>query len=246
MQNLITKGFDGPKGLKAVFSFRPGTADENTILATYKEDEYGFVNFQPQAGDAMIDAGGYVGSTAILYAQLFPEARIFCLEPLPENVEIIRKNIEANHLGERIILIERALWGNSTDKIKVHYRDSSTVGAVHRFVGSAFPDYHETVSTETAEVQTISLDDIIRDQYIRNVRLLKMDIEGSEFEVLRGLSEENLLKIQTMVGEYHNVKRNDGSFARHALYELCKYRFANHSKGPDTDTWGPFLFERID
>ncbi len=244
MQNLITEGFDGPNGLHAVFSFRPNTADRNTILATYKEDEYNFQSFPPLAGEDMIDAGGYVGSTAILYAQLYPEARIFCVEPLPENIEIIRKNIDQNHLEGRITLIERALWSNSTEKIKIHYRDNSDVGAVHRFVGSAFPAYHETVSPEGFEADSLSLAGLLALYKIEHVRLLKMDIEGAEYEALKALTVPDLVKIQTIVGEYHNINPATESVPRTLLHSLVYRNFDNVSKGAEVPTWGSFLFER--
>ncbi len=244
MQNLISKSFDGPNGMHAVFFFRPNTADENTILATYKEDEYGFVNFKPAPGDAMIDAGGYVGSTAILYAQLYPEARIFCVEPLPENIEIIKKNIEVNKLGNRITLLENALWSVSGVLIPIFYRDKSTVGAVHKFVGSAFPNYHESVSKDASSAFSISLPHIMEQNKIDRVRLLKMDIEGSEYEALAGLPEIYLKKIQTMVGEYHNIHPESEEVPRSALYSLVAHFFVNQSKGEELKTWGSFLFER--
>jgi FkbM family methyltransferase len=243
MQNLISKGFDGPNGVHAVFFFRPGIADENTILATYKEDEYGFVGFKPSPGEAMIDAGGYVGSTAILYAQLYPEARIFCVEPLPENIEIIKKNIETNHLEDRITLIQKALWSVSGASIPIFYRDQSTVGAVHKFVGSAFPNYHETVSKDSASALSISLPEIMELFKIARVRLLKMDIEGAEYEALGGCPESYLRQIQTMVGEYHNIHPGIEGVPRSALYSLVTHFFTNESKGAELVTWGSFLFE---
>ncbi len=244
MQNLIPKGFDGPQGVHAVFFFRPNTADENTILATYKEDEYGFVNFKPGPGDAMIDAGGYVGSTAILYAQLYPEARIFCVEPLPENIDIIKKNIAVNYLEDRITLIQKALWDVSGVSIPIFYSDQSTVGAVHKFVGSAFPNYHETVSKEYAIAFSISLPYSMEEYNIKRIRLLKMDIEGAEYEALSGLPESYLAKIQTMVGEYHNISPGVEKVPRTLLYNLVCKKFDDRSKGAEVPTWGSFLFER--
>jgi FkbM family methyltransferase len=244
MQNLVTESFSGPKGLNAVFSFRPNTADRNTILATYKEDEYDFKSMVPLDGDAMIDAGGYVGSTAILYAQLYPMARIFCVEPLPENLEIIRKNISQNKLWDRITLVEKALWSVSQKVIPIYYRDQSDVGAVHKFVGSAFPSYHETVSKDFASVETISLPDLIHAYKLGNIRVLKIDTEGAEYETLAGAPLDYLKRIQTIVGEYHNINPGKETVPRTALYSLVAHNFDNVSKGEEVPTWGSFLFER--
>ena len=244
MFDLIEKGFNGPKGVSASFVFRKDTADENTINATYKEDEYGFQNLPPDSIEGMIDAGGYVGSTAILYSQLFPQTKVICIEPLPENNDLIRKNIERNGLKDRIILIEAALWGSSEGKTKIFYRDSSTVGKVHKFVGSAIKQYHETVSEDGVEVRNVTLIDCMVRLGTPRVRVLKMDIEGSEYEVLRNLPEEWQKGIQTIVGEYHNIFPGEVGDPRTKLYQMLKNVFEDRSQSTETKTWGSFWFER--
>ena len=244
MFELKEKQYFGPNGITANFLLRRNTADENTITATYTEDEYKFAGFRPQPGDWMIDGGGYVGSTAILYAQLFPLAKIITIEPLPENADLIRKNIERNHLQDRIILIEGALWSVSGQKVKIYYRDTSEVGKVHKFVGSGFKQYHETVAEDHAEVNTVSLNDIITRYHIHRIRVLKMDIEGAEYEAVKGLSLSDKLMIQTMVGEYHNIFPGLVGDPRTQLYEPLKNIFDDKSPGPEVKTWGAFLFER--
>ncbi len=244
MFELIEKSFAGPNNLSANFIFRADTADENTINATYKEDEYKFQTMVPAAGDWMIDGGGYVGSTAILYAQLFPQAKIICVEPLPENVQLIKKNIERNGLSDRIILVPMAMWSVSGQLVKVYYRDTSTVGQVHRFVASAFKQYHETVAEENAQVLTVSLHNLIVEYDIGNIRFLKMDMEGAEYEALNTLFSEDLAKIQTMVGEYHNIFPNVVGDPRTLLFEPISSVFDDKSPGPEVKTWGAFLFER--
>ena len=93
MYELKIVDFYGPKGVIAKFFVRADTADECTCQATYRSDEYKFVNYPPAPGQWYIDAGGYIGTTAILYAQLYPQAKIIVIEPMPENLEMIRKNI---------------------------------------------------------------------------------------------------------------------------------------------------------
>jgi len=244
MQNLIEKHWDGPNGIHANFVYRYNTADENTINATYKEDEYNFLRFPPGPMEGMIDAGGYVGSTAILYAQLYPQCKVMCIEPLPENQEIIQKNIERNGLSGQITLIPAALWGTSEGKTKIYYRDQSTVGKVHKFVGSAIKQYHETVSEDFFEAQNISLVDIMVRMGSPRIRLLKMDVEGAEYEAVGGLPEEWQKGIQTIVGEYHNIFPGRVDDPRTQFYQPLKNIFWDRSESTELKTWGSFLFER--
>ena len=244
MQKLISKDFVGPKGVAAKFFFRQEIADECTIQATYKEDEYGFANLKPEPGDLMIDGGGYIGTTAILYAQLYPLARVICVEPMPENVEIIQKNIDTNKLNDRILLIQKALWGSSMKKVKVFYRDESKIGKAHKFIGSSYPDYHESVSKDYFEALTITIADIIKTGVSKQVRVLKLDVEGAEYEILANTIEEDQKKIQTIVGEYHNIRPEKITNPRSLLYNFVGDCFVDKSQGEEVKTWGSFLFER--
>jgi FkbM family methyltransferase len=244
MQLLLEKDFVSKAGVAAHFFYRPANADECTIQATYRDDEYNLQNFKPNPGDLMIDAGGYIGTTAILYAQLYPEAKVVTLEPLPENVEILRKNIEANKLGDRITILPHALWGELGNKIKVYYRDDSKIGLAHKFVGSSFPKYHESVSKQFVEAEALTLDQVMRSMNFNNVRLLKMDIEGAEFNVLANTELGTLAKIQSMVGEYHDIEPENKENARLKLYLLVTGKFENRSPGEGKTPWGPFYFER--
>jgi FkbM family methyltransferase len=244
MINLKSLDFFGPKETHAVFVFREGNADECTIQATYREDEYKFANYPPAPGQWMIDAGGYIGSTAILYAQLYPQAKVIVIEPLPENCELIKKNIENNGLQDRIILIEKALFNSNGEKIQIYYRDNSPIGVAHKFVGSSSTKYTESVGSKFWEAETITLEKIFNDYKIEFVRLLKMDLECSEYKALENVPENILKKIHTIKGEYHNPDKALIKYPRTALYNLVKNVFDDRSSEPETNFIGAFEFER--
>lgn len=244
MQNLISKDFKGPNGLSAVFCFRPDTADENTINATFRDDEYQFRKYQPAAGESMIDAGGYIGTTAILYALLYPETRVITIEPLPENLEILRKNIEVNNLSDRITVVEKALFLHSDYVVGIYYRDDSPVGVAHKFVGTTAKKYTESVGSRFYNAITITLARIFEENQIGNVRLLKMDIEASEYQALFGVPDDVLNRIQTITGEYHNPDQTQIKDPRTTLFRLVERMFIDKSVGPETQFIGSFLFER--
>ena len=44
----------------------------------------------------ILDLGAHIGLTAIYFARVFPKARIACVEPHPDNVRLLRKNLQAN------------------------------------------------------------------------------------------------------------------------------------------------------
>jgi FkbM family methyltransferase len=241
---MITEGFNGPNKIHATFTYRKNTADRNTILATFSEDEYHFTKYPAGKGEFMFDVGGYLGSTAILYALLNPKAKVIVFEPIPENVELIRTNIAQNKLGSRIKLIGKALWGKSGQRVRIYYRDATEFGGVHRFVGTAFKNQQQADSQNYVDVETTALKDIVDQFDIKKIRLVKLDCEGAEYAILKGLPHHIFMKIQTMTGEFHNPEMGNGEHAREKLFLLTQGEFENQSTGADTDTIGSFLFER--
>lgn len=238
------EAFDGPFGVKAQFCFRPDIADRNTILATFHEDEYNFVRYPAGPGEWYIDGGGYVGSTAILYALLNPKTPVLVIEPLPENQEIIMKNISINGLTNRVTLIKGALTDVPGQPVKIYYRDDSPVGKCHHFVGSGYPNYHETVSPNFTLASPILLDQLITEFSIDEIRLLKLDIEGGEYAALQSLGNLLLARIRTIVGEYHNVDPKNCLTPRTKLYKIVENTHQDFSVGAEVATWGSFLFEK--
>jgi hypothetical protein len=100
------------------------------------------------------------------------------------------------------------------------------------------------VSEDGVEAQNIGLVDCMVRLGVPRVRVLKMDVEGSEYEVFRTLTEEWQRGIQTIVGEYHNIFPGEVGDPRTKLYEMVKNMFEDRSQSTETKTWGSFLFER--
>jgi len=61
------------------------------------------------------------------------------------------------------------------------------------------------VFTDMETVQAHSLEDFFLDQDIDRVDLMKMDCEGAEYEILFGVSERTLARIDRLIMEYHDV-----------------------------------------
>ena len=243
MFDLKEKTFEGPNGVVANFYYRADCADENTIQATFSEDEYGFASKCPIDDEFLIDLGGYVGSTAILWAKLYPKSKVIVVEPLPENIDMIKKNVLRNNLVGQVIVYQNAISNVNGATVKTFYRDDSEVGITHRFVGSGYPQYHETVSQNFSLAETINLDKIFACEQIQACRVLKMDIEGAEYDTLKGCSYLNLSRIETIVGEYHNITPKTEEKPRSLLFSMTQNLFNDCSSETERNTWGSFLFE---
>lgn len=124
---------------------------------------------------AILDVGAYVGDSAMIFAERFPESPIYCFEPNAENFRHAQTTLTLNGLDSgRIKLVNAALGARKTRGIMMASSSESYLSVS----GSAGDD--------SVEVNT--LDDYVTANTL-DVGLIKVDVEGSEQEVLEGALE---------------------------------------------------------
>jgi hypothetical protein len=89
-----------------------------SITTTFMQHQYAYSkisSIKVQKGDYVIDAGGCWGDTALSFAhEVGACGRVYSFEFVPENLEIIRRNLELNpDLKKRIEIFHNALWSSS-------------------------------------------------------------------------------------------------------------------------------------
>lgn len=139
-----------------------------------------------QGRPLIIDAGANIGASSTLFSIQYPKARVVCLEPDPRNAGLHRRNCRS----EQIVLLEKALGRNSM-------KMNMTFAANPR--GSAIAANGE------AEIEAISMQDLLAAHCDAVPFLLKVDIEGHEKEVFRDCTDW-VDKFPVIVVEPHDWK----------------------------------------
>ncbi|MEI6047016.1 MAG: FkbM family methyltransferase [Chloroflexota bacterium] len=177
--------------LKSKFNFRPGSQDEEIFLAINdpQSNEYQLPeDFAPE--DIVFDIGMHVGSFS--YGSLSRGAgQVYGFEALPENFELASRNLAP--FGGQTHLFNRAIWRSDQPNQVLPFHisnDKTNTGG-----GSVVH------GTGQLEVQTLSLDEMLNQ--VSQVRLLKIDAEGSEFPILFTCTK--LDKVQAICGEFHEI-----------------------------------------
>ncbi len=128
----------------------------------------------------MVDFGAYVGFTA-LYAATHVET-VFAFEPSPVNHELLARNVAENpKLASRIRLFRHGL-GARDEEVTLYAKGTADSGS------SVFRDVEREQVVSARPDAIISLRDaaaVLREIGIDGRTLLKIDIEGAEYEVLR-------------------------------------------------------------
>lgn len=137
-------------------------------LPTY--EPVGWVS--PKPGDIFLDIGAYIGWYSIRAAKAVgPSGRVVALEPDPANRRQLEKNLSLNGLANCTV-VPMAAW-SGTGKIGWESNDVP----VWRKVDQA---------QTTAFVRAVTVDSLVDDLDLPDVRWVKMDIEGAEIEALQG------------------------------------------------------------
>ena len=161
----------------------------------------------------IIDAGGYVGDTALLFSS-YTDKNIHVFEASPSNMDIIRETIRLNHL-DNIVPVSKAL-GEKSGTATFSLGERNSCNSLVERPGYNYPDH--------IEVPVVTLDDYVRENDLE-VGLIKVDIEGGEQLLLRGAVET--IRSQhpiLLISIYHSA--NDFFEIKPMIEKMCdKYTF---------------------
>jgi FkbM family methyltransferase len=170
----------------------------------FLENYYMHVGLFESRVRCIIDLGAHAGFAAIRLATVFPDARISCYEPDPENVRVLVQNVEKL---PNVSVYNEAV-GTSTGIAEFYInQERHTASSLRR-------DAHS--ECRTSHIRVKPLDAIIQEVGIP-VDLLKFDIEGFEHEIF---SQSRLIQhVKYVVGEIkaesEDIKRFVDLFPNH-------------------------------
>lgn len=177
-----------PGGHPATFGYRDGTVDWNVLTSILTNDEYSLAKLDP--GTIALDIGAYIGGWAIGAALDYPDCHIYAVEPIPENLAILRDNIERNGVGYRITVVE-GMVGTGTIAYGGTDSDASRQNA---WVGNTIGEWFHP--TKTVTPKRVRFDDFPRPSFV------KIDCEGGEWTFL---DDPAAGAVRTIVGEVHDI-----------------------------------------
>src|SRR5258708_27395613 len=141
-------------------------------------------NFDPgdsvHPGDVVLDCGAHVGVFTSKALEL-GASKVISIEPDPTNIECLRRNFAPEIREGRVVIVPKAVWskeGTMTMMLGVNGDTGRNSLVTHQDGGSI-------------QVPLTTLDKIVEELSVDKVNFIKMDIERSEHEALRGVG--NLL-----------------------------------------------------
>ncbi len=170
---------------------------------SYEPQVVGLIRRCLRRGDVFVDVGAHVGIHALTAArrlQTLGSGHVFAFEPARDSAERIRRAAKANGLD--VTVVEVAL--------------GSASGTVELFGEEGYDEADAGVRSQygkgprVATVRVVTFDDWAREQRLRRLDVVKIDVEGAEPLVLRGMRESILrLRPRLLVVEVKHPSRRD-------------------------------------
>jgi len=176
------------------------------------------IPFRPD--DCVVDIGGHVGLFSITLALRNPFLRIYAYEPHPDNYALFARNLALN----RVCNVELYPEAISGDGRRLDLRGSAT--------NSGAASAHAATLSYCCVfgIPSLTLDQVFARHGIARCRLLKIDCEGSEYEILSATTAWD--RVDRLCGEFHtNDILKSRNCSPQALREYCAQRL-----GPDRVT----------
>ena len=155
----------------------PDARNQGIALDQYEPEVTARIQEIVKEGMTVCDVGANIGLITLLASRLAgPTGRVVAFEPVPDNAEILHGNIQRNGC-QNVTVIEKAV-GAKPGCAEIHLSD-------HRGSHSLLPKL-EHGTGRTLAIEVVRLDSLPE---LQKIDLLKIDVEGLEIEVLKGLGK---------------------------------------------------------
>jgi phthiocerol/phenolphthiocerol synthesis type-I polyketide synthase E len=216
-----------PNGLEVAYQSKPELLQFYDDI--FEKRVYTSHGITLRPGDCVFDVGGNIGLFTVFVAHHVPGARIFSFEPAPPLFAILSAN--AAPYGDRVTLFNCGLSRAAGSADLTFYPHSSGMSsfypdereekaALRTLIHNELAQGKEGVAdilqyeeelveqrfkSETWTCPLRTLSDVIREQGVARIDLLKIDVEKSELDVLAGLADDDWGKIEQAVLEVHDL-----------------------------------------
>lgn len=169
-------------GILFEFDFDYSPKMKKMYFNTYQPSVVEILRIFLRKGDTFIDVGANIGYLSALAAGLVGrEGEVHSFEPVPEYCQKLKKFAKMN--TQYKIYVNQFALGNEEKSGTIYIEGNPDIGN-NTFFPALLPDN----KSKTAQVSIQRLDKYIKEREIKNIKLIKIDVEGFEFPVLKGLS----------------------------------------------------------
>lgn len=180
-----------------------------TIWEIFVKETYNPRGFKIKDDDIVVDIGANIGIFSIYAAKRAKRGKVYSFEPFLPHYTRLKNNIGLNKLNN--ITAYNLAVSNKKGKSRFFISNiSSGMHSLYRL---------EKTKQRSVHVKKISFNEFILRSKIQKIDFLKLDCEGSEYDILYSLSKSNLGKIKKVSLEFEelNNEKNNSSYLKKFL-----------------------------
>jgi FkbM family methyltransferase len=187
--NLVLRNIQGSKMYLDLSDL--GLSWELIVRGIHEERATKVLRQEVKEGMTVVDIGANLGYYALMEASIVGDkGQVYALEPVRRNFDILCKNIRAN--GYENVKAYCIAVSSSSGTAKMTLTNRSNWGSLLDVNGEAVSEYAKAnknrLPKQIVEVPTISLDEFLAEQGVHQVNFIRMDLEGYEIEVIKGMT----------------------------------------------------------
>lgn len=140
----------------------------------------------PRPGEYILDVGANKGSMSKLFSRLYRNTKIFSFEPLPIfQVQSSQVSLKQVAVGAQIGTTKFYVCKhNASSSLTLPHLESRWLRKKAKILGFSTKDLYEEI-----QVQLTTIDEVVNENAIKSIFILKIDTEGAELEVIKGARE---------------------------------------------------------
>jgi FkbM family methyltransferase len=221
---VIIKELDGPGSVRLFVDLSDHVIGLTIVRGHYEAAETELMRRTLRRGDIVVDIGAHIGFfTMQMGALVGPLGRVYAFEPLDANADLLERSIEENRFGDRVIFQRAAVGAVTGGGVLTFPRETLNTGGAYLLREGRAP----LTGNLKKSVTVVCLDDVVTE---RPVRLIKMDVEGAEPQVLRGAQRLLHEDRPIILSELHpaQLDRASGMTAREFLEDVQQAGYRAH------------------
>jgi FkbM family methyltransferase len=173
------------------FRIRPNRGDNYILREVFVDKVYQrCLDHLTAEASVVIDIGANIGAFSVLAATQNHALTVYSYEPFAENFRLLQENIRLNGVDGQIKAFQCAVGAQ---------RQTKTVFLTVAGGASSMYERHG----QKVDLEVVALKDILADNHLERCDLLKVDCEGSEYEVLYSTPDDVFARIDAIGMEFH-------------------------------------------
>jgi 31-O-methyltransferase len=195
-------------------------AEATLLFRTICEEACYRTEVRAGAGALIVDAGANIGMASLYFSRAWPGTELVAIEPSYQSHEVLEANIALHDLpvtahrcalgAERVDVVDFTFYPLMSTMSGLHAEPSKDSELSQLYLVNQGVDAdmaaeilagRHAAQREAVAVRTLS--DVLADFPDREVAIVKLDVEGAELDVLRGIDEADWARIGCFVGEFH-------------------------------------------